>query len=171
MTRRYAPPVRVPRPLLVAAAGLVAIAVAVPASAHRGEPVLAEAAKHKHGPWSTEELPVKIPAGDKRSLYVRIKNTSSPSHKQHLTLTEGTDGGPPDYHHDWFKGDEDISHDVQTSGYHFALKHGKTKRFRIRVKVTDDSNPECLLASFHVEPEASDVSPGFNVNGHGFCAI
>jgi hypothetical protein len=61
---------------------------------------------------------------------------------------------------------------VQASGYDFNLKHAKTKRFRVRVKVTDDSNPECLLASFHVDPESSDFSPGFNINdGQGFCAI
>jgi hypothetical protein len=162
---------RFSRFIVLGALALVALAMAVPAIAHRGDPVLAQAAKQKHGPWSGHTLSVAIPAGDKRSLYVRIKNTSSPAHTQQVVLTEGTDGGPPDYHHRWFKGDTDISHDVQTSGYDFSLKHGKTKRFRVRVTVNDDSIAECLLASMHIEPENLDVSPTFNVNGHGACFI
>lgn len=159
------------RRALAAAIALAVFAMAMPAAAHRGEPVLAQAAKHKHGPWKTGTHPVDIPAGQKRSLYVRIKNTSAPAHKQHVMLTEGTDGGPPDYHNSWFKDKKDISHDVQTSGYDFTLKPGQAKRFRVRVKVDDDSNPECLFGSFHVESEVSDFSAGFNVNGHGFCVI
>jgi hypothetical protein len=161
----------------LAIAGLLALfmlVVAIPATAaHRGVFVKAEVAKHKDGPWK-HGAHVQIPTGEKKSLYLRIKNVTSPAQSLDATLTEGTDGGPPDYRHTWFKGfagDTDISHDVQTSGYDFTLRHGKTKRFRVRVKAIDGSNPECLVAQWEVVPGGFTDNP-IEVNGDpGPCSI
>jgi hypothetical protein len=159
--------------VLAFAVALAVVAVAASANAHRGVFVRAEVAKHKAGPWK-HGAHVQIPTGEAKNVYLRIKNVTSPAQSLDVTLTEGTDGGLPDYRHTWFKGfkgDTDISHDVQTSGYDFTLRHGKTKRFRVRVKAIDGSNPECLLAQWEAQPGGFTDNP-IVVNGDsGSCVI
>jgi hypothetical protein len=160
---------RLPRRVLIL--GFLAVLLAAVATATAAQdPVQIETALHKDGPWSTEGRNVHIPAGHSKNLYARITNTSHPNHPQDITLKD-LSGATPGYHISWFKGNEDISHAVQTTGYDFGLKHGKTKKFRARVKVTDDSNQECLTGEFEVQPESTVAHAFFRVNGNGTCIV
>jgi hypothetical protein len=149
------------------------IAAAMPALAHRGNPYArAEVARHKNGPWFPTSIGVKVATGDKKNVYVRIKNTTSgPKHRLDMNLTEAGGGGPPEYHNAWFSGENDITHSVQTSGYDFKLKPEKMKRFRLRITAHDDSAQECVYAHFHLQPHDLDMYIGFHVNGGAPCVV
>src|SRR4051812_23860059 len=91
-------------------AGILVLSVAAgTALAQHGNPYArAEVAKHKNGPWSQSSKGAKIATGHKKNVYVRISNTTSgPKHKLDVTLTEAGEGGPPEYHNNWFRGDHD----------------------------------------------------------------
>lgn len=154
---------------------VAAMAVAVPALAHRGNPYArAETAKHKSGPWSETSQRIKVGTGHKKSVYIRLKNiTSGPERKLNVNLTEAGQGGPPEYHNAWFRGKNDITHDVHASGHDFFLKPGETKLFRVRITAHDDSAQECVFAHFSFEIDMSpvDMFNGFAVNGHEPCTL
>ncbi|MEO8091491.1 MAG: hypothetical protein ABI726_02125 [bacterium] len=158
-----------PLRFLPAALVLVLLALAVPAPALAG--VKVEVAKHKSGPWSPFGLNVHIPTGDSKNLYIRIKNTSHHAHAKQVNLTERRSADGPDYQVSWFKGKRDISHDVQTSGHDFTLKHDRSKRFRLRVKALDGSDQECVSGEFAVDPGMFVVVGSFRANGNAPCLI
>jgi len=123
-------------------------------------------AKKKSGPYE-KELRVKV-RQQGRSVFVRVKSTHDA--RQKATIEERFVGpGDPeaDWQINWFRGDQDVSHDVQTSGYEFGLRPHRAKRFRVKVKpnvATPD--PFCLFSNVQVdEPTTGRNGPFFAVNG------
>jgi hypothetical protein len=148
---------------LVVAGGLLLVLaiLAATALARGGNGYVVENAKHGSGPWKTNSQRVKIKQGKSKNLFVRIKNGSGATRS--VTLNEDGAVGPPDYHYSWFKGKDDISHDVQTSGYDFSLKGHKKKKFRIRATANNASAKDCVFGRFSVDGDGG-VSGGFRIN-------
>jgi hypothetical protein len=123
-------------------------------------------AKKKSGPYE-KELRVKV-RQQGRSVFVRVKSTHDA--RQKATIQEGLVGpGDPeaDWQINWFRRDQDVSHDVQTSGYDFRLRPHKSKRFRVKLKPNVASpDPFCLYSNVQVdEPTTGRSGPFFAVNG------
>ena len=155
--------------LLPAALVLVLLALAAPAPALGG--VRVEVAKHKSGPWSPGGLNVHIPTGNSKNFYIRIKSTSHHAQAKQVNLSERRSVDGPDYQVSWFKGKQDISSEVQTSGHDFTLKHDQTKRFRLRVTALDGSDQECVSGEFAVDPGMFVVVGSVRANGNATCLI
>jgi hypothetical protein len=115
-------------------------------------------AKHKDGPYA---LTTHVKLKRAKNVYVKVKSTHDQN--QTATLTEGSVGpGDADYQVKWFRGDEDISHDVQTSGYDFTLKPEKAKIFRVRVKPEADSPRKvCLFSNVQVDVPSTGTDGAF----------
>lgn len=102
----------------------------------RGDPFEILVAKKADGKYK-EYLKTNLASGDKHTYFWKVENT----HGSDLDLTfddaATSDGAPNGYRITWFKGKKqkkDISHDVQTSGYGYTIKDGKTKYFNATVK-------------------------------------
>ena len=107
-----------------------------------GDPKV-QGAKSADGPFTAGDLEVDI--SHNRRLNVKV--TSTEDSPEPWTLHEGMCCAAAEGHYDisWFKGDEDISHDVQTSGHEFTLNPDKPRRFLIRVKPqVNDPHKACL---------------------------
>jgi hypothetical protein len=123
-------------------------------------------AKKKSGPYE-KELHVKV--RDKgRNVFVRVKSTYDA--RQQATIEERLIGpGDPegDWQINWFRGENDVSHDVQTSGYDFRLRPHRSKRFRVKLKPNvGGPDPFCLYSNVQVdEPTTGRNGPFFGVNG------
>ena len=123
-------------------------------------------AKKKSGPYEPK-LRVKVRSNG-RNVFVRVKSTYDSRQKAHMV--EGLSGpGDPeaDWQINWFRGDEDVSHDMQTSGYDFRLRPHKSKRFRVRLKPNvGGADPFCLYSNVQVdEPTTGRSGPFIAVNG------
>ena len=71
---------------------------------------------------------------------------------QNAVLTEGSVGSTDDYKFKWFRGNEDISHDVQTSGYEFGLPAEAKRKFRVQIKPrVDHPGTACLYSNVSVD--------------------
>ena len=156
---------------MAALAVVAAVAVAGPAVAPAGGPGTPKlrGAKHADGPFSRV---VRVKVTKPRTLYVLVK--SDYDQQQLATLTEGGDGPDPgDFDTKWLRGDEDITHDVQTSGYEFNLPPRGKKRFRVRVKpVVSDPGNYCLFGNVQVdEPTTGRDGPFFAINKRDVCAV
>ncbi len=125
------------------AAAILALALA-PSSQGRGGLFVTKVATDKDGPYRKEVNRV-VPDDETRSLWFLVK--SKDSEDLDLSLDEPNSEAHPDLKVKWFKGQNDISHDVQTSGHSFNLRAGKSKYFQARVKATQPDVQHCLVGS------------------------
>lgn len=146
----------------VALFGTVAAAVA----GDPGAPKL-KAAKQKSGPYHNQ---IHVNVGDqRRRVFVRVISTHDSL--QQATITEGLAGpGDPeaDYQIDWFRKDENVSHDIQTSGYEFNLKPDAKKLFHVKLRANvGNPDPFCLYTQVTVDqpPTGAVAGPFIAVNG------
>jgi hypothetical protein len=154
--------VTLPRAILCLLA-LVGLVLTVPANAGApaGTPVL-KGAKKKAGPYK-RSLAVNVQ--ERKNLFVKVKSRANS--KQTATLLQGAVDMVKDFDIDWFKGKQDISHDVQTSGHEFMLRPNRPKIFRVRVTpVVGSPGPLCLYSNVQVtEPPTGTVGSFFKING------
>lgn len=147
--------------------GLIAAALtALPAAAGGpGTPKL-RGAKDREGPYKSELI---VRAERPRNLFVKVKSTSAG--QQDATLSEQTVGNDGDYKFRWFRGGEDISHDMQTSGHDFTLGPDAARLFRVRVKPqVADPRRVCLYTNVTVTtPPTGRNGPFFAINGRNAC--
>ena len=155
---------------LIALAAAASLALAGVALAHGSDPVRVEAAKHKNGPWKPTFMTGTVPEGQTKSFFMRITNTAHPRHKESISLR---DGGYPysGYDVSWFRGHTNITLSTQTGTYDFSLKHGETKKFKVRIHAIDASHMACVTGQFDIEPDAVTAFDVIRVNGHGACII
>jgi hypothetical protein len=74
----------------------------------------------------------------------------------------GSTPGSEDYHFQWSKGSIDISHDAQTSGHLFKLRHGHPRVFRIRIQPDiPDPDDACMFPLLERESTMSDLAEAF----------
>jgi hypothetical protein len=148
---------------------VLVFATGATASQHLLVQIHVQAAKHKDGPWSDTDPDVTIKSGKSKDLFLRVKNEAMSPHTASVDLTQTTSGQSA-YHYKWFFGHENITSQVQGSGYDFNLKYHKTKRFRIHARVTDDSNQDCLEGYFNAGSDGSTLR-GFRINGSSPCVF
>ena len=122
------------------AAAILALALA-PSSQGRGGFFVVKVAKDKDGPFR-KALNRVIPDGETRSLWYLVK--SKVPDDQQVSFYEQTPDAPEGLKVKWFKGDQDVTDDVQTSGHDFNLSAGKSKYFQARVKATEPGLLYCL---------------------------
>ena len=142
----------------VLALALVGALVAVPAMAGGPGTPITEGSKSKSGPWKK----VVFSKGLRTSkFYMRVTNTHSSD--QTAVLTEQSVGpGVTEYRFRWFKGKQDISHDVQTSGYEFSLPEGSKRKFKVKAKPREDRpKAACLYANVQVDDPTTGVNGPF----------
>ena len=144
---------------------VLALGLAAVASGGPGTPRLT-GAKKKSGPYA-KELRVKV-LEEGRNVFVRVKSTHDKRQKAHMVEGIAGPGDPgSDWQINWFRGDQDVSHDMQTSGYDFRLRPHKSKRFRVRIEPNVGSpDPFCLFSNVQVdEPTTGRTGPFIAVNG------
>lgn len=123
-------------------------------------------AKRADGPY--REL-VRVNVTDPRNLYVKAVNRSDDAIE--ATLSEQTfgPGSGGDYEFTWFRGDTDISHDVQTSGYDFSIPSDKARKFRVRVKPDVPDPARVCLNPTMTGPAFGGNDAFFAINGRRAC--
>jgi hypothetical protein len=150
MSRRYA------------GIGLASLAAAIllagsAGAADPGEPLLDSSLKKNSAYGGTPFIKSKRT----RNAYVRVTSTWN---DQNAVLKEQGNGSSADYKFKWFRGSENISHDVRTSGYEFELPtEGTQKKFRVEIKPrVDHPGTACLYAHVAVDtPPATSTTGGF----------
>ena len=153
---------------LAAIALLGAVAGASPAGAAK---VRFTIAKQKDGPYQVHEPgkgALHVNVDDPRSLYVKALNKARS--RKTVRLFEEACCAPnmDDYSLDWFKGDQDITHDVQTSGHEFKLKPDRARRFRVRVK-PETVTPGSFCLFPYVEFGSNTAQSYFAINSKTAC--
>jgi hypothetical protein len=122
------------------AAAILALALA-PSSQGRGGFFVVKVAKEKDGPFRNH-LNRVIPNDETKSLWYLVKSKAGDD--QPVFFYQEPPDAPEDLKVKWFKGQNDISHDVQTSGHDFNLQAGKSKLFQARVRATEPGVLYCL---------------------------
>jgi hypothetical protein len=123
-----------------------------------GQPLL-DASLKKSGPYGAD---VFVKSKHAKDAYVRV--TSTHTSTQNAVLTEASVGATDDYKFKWFRGNEDISHDVQTSGYGFGLPAAAKRKFRVQIKPrVNNPGTACLYSNVSVDtpPFTPDTSGAF----------
>ena len=93
-----------------------------------------------------------------KDAYVRV--TSTYTSTQNAVLTEVSVGSADDYKFKWFRGNEDISHDVQTSGYEFELPAAGKRKFRVQIKPrVNNPGTACLYSNVGVDTPPFTPAP------------
>jgi hypothetical protein len=127
-------------------------AIALPASASAGDPdVSLTVAKHKHGPYKRVQE-THIALNQAKDFYWKARNVRDARIPD--VLLEDSNVYPPGWIARWFRGEHNITPEVRGDGYEFALKAGKSKLFRSRLKRTKTADQLCADAS--VTPPESD---------------
>jgi hypothetical protein len=141
---------------------VLVVALAVPAGALAGAQLQVRTAKKASGPY-TQHTRLKIPDGEAKSGYVRVK--SKLDKKVGATLSyELVAFSGPEYSFDWFKGKKKITADVNDDGYDFGLRPGKSKLFRMRIKAPTDAEHICVSANTDIGGNFAG-NAYFGVNG------
>lgn len=146
-------------------AGCGALALAAAPASAGGPPFDVSVSKHRDGPYVETTQSVNVPIGDAKSLYWKVKHLSGGKLEMRFTdaLTEFPN--PPGLEIRWFKGHNEITDEVKSSGYEFALPSGSRKFFRARVKAVGTSDGACVVGQAdRIDPAHSDTG-GFAVNG------
>jgi hypothetical protein len=136
----------------IAAVLAAVVAIALPASASAGQPVVSlKVAKHRAGPYTPIQFG-NIELNEAKSFYWKAKNITD-ARLPDVLLSDSTIY-LPGWVSKWFKGKDNITADVQGGGYAFGLKAGKSKFFRSRLKPTKTASPLCAEATA-APPETS----------------
>ena len=121
---------------------------ALPASA--GDLFVFKIAKQKSGPYSGDSITRVIDPGQSKAFYLKA-STLPGDEPQSATLSQP---GKAIYKTKYFKGDHNITQEVQGGGYEFTLKD-KPKKFRGVVKdIGNAPDPSCIPI------ELETTSPG-----------
>jgi hypothetical protein len=128
-------------------------------AAEPGQPILDSSLK-KNGPFGGS---VFVKSKETEDAYIRVTSTYS---DQTAVITQESVGSADDYKFKWFRGNEDISHDVRTAGYEFELPAAGTRKFRVQIKPRVNK-PDTACVYTHVAVD----NPPFVTTTGGFVAL
>jgi hypothetical protein len=149
--------------------GLLALAI-IPATASAAPVLKLKAAKHKRGPYVNAPGPNPVTANVNEPKNFWVKAFIVPHSSVEARLFEQVANQDQDYKFKWYKGQNDISHDVQTSGHLFTLRHDHPKRFRVRVRPqVPNPGPLCLFPYVSPEGSLTQYEAFFAINGDNAC--
>ena len=116
------------------AAALIAGAFMVASPAAAGTPdYKLKIAKQPDGPYSGV-VTVNLDEDESRNVYAKARYTGNQSGKKDVSLVRFSEGPVSGK---YFKGDQNITSDVQLGGYEFRLRRGHPKTFRVKVTSTN----------------------------------
>ena len=138
---------KLPRSLAVALAGLAAtlvtvLALATPAAAGT-PPFVVKVAKDKDGPYKQGFTDVNLQGGQVKDFFFRVRN-KEPEPFNNMRFQEIFGPAPDGMVYRWFKGNTNITQEVQTSGYAFNLPGDGRRFFRFKAKATADGLTDCM---------------------------
>lgn len=138
-------------------------AAALSAPAEAATPTQLREAKHEDGPYVNRILLINI-AETPKNAYFRLKNTTN--HNQDVLASDNSFGsGLADYEVRWFRGNAEITDEMQGIGSAFGLKPDHPKIVRARIKpLVADPGVFCLSTGFMIAPDAFETFGAFNVN-------
>ena len=120
--------------------------------------------KNPNGPFK-HTLNQDLAAGDVKNYYLEAKNTTGSLIDAELRRSFSDAG----YDTKYFRKNDNISNDVEGTGYHFPIKGGKVKHFRLRVKRQVVSNATgCTFTELNIMNDREDAA-GISFNAEGEC--
>ncbi len=149
------------------ALALTLVATLAAGQAHGGKSAFAlRSAKQHDGPYKVFTR-VAIEQGDQRTTWWRVKNKSA-TDEESMNFSD-LGGDAPGYKVQWFRGQENISAEVEDQGYEFDLAAGQARYFSSRIKRTGPEEDNCVQARVwdFEHSMASDASMNVNTNKCG----
>ena len=148
------------------AVALAVIALGLPATAAAAPNVKLKASDAKNGPFVNAPGPnpfdVSTDGTNPKNLYIKASLADEGAVKVRLYERLCCAPGTEDYQLRWFAGRRDISHDAQTAGYLFRLRHGHPKVFRIRIKPEVPGPGDfCLFPLIEKNSSMNDLAEAF----------
>jgi len=142
----------------------VALAVglaALPASAGVDPPIV-KVARHRWGPYKEFFIKLKMDPDDSKDFFLKARNAEDATGPQPATLVRLV--GPSDCKAKYFKGNQNITQEVNEGGYDFTLTDD-FKRFRGIVKDGGEApTPDCINLRLAIEGAFHDNLVGINGN-------
>jgi len=146
-------------------AWLGAVALSVPAEA--ANQIQLRLAKHEEGPYLARSPLINV-SDSPKSAYFRLKNKTN--HTQDVLAADDSFGSLANYEIRWYRGNQEITDEMQGIGSAFRLRPDRPKLLRARIKApVADPGGFCLNADFLVAPGAHELSGGFYINDQGAC--
>jgi hypothetical protein len=147
-----------PRLLVLAAFMLAALVLTAPqSSAGPTDPFGVRAAKEKDGQYTTFLQALKVPVGEKKTVYWRIKSKVETDLSAKFDDAATPNPNPGGYKVRWYKGKKEVTTEVKGDGRPFTLPAGGAKTFRATVKHVEPSAGFCLGGQAQTAvPPASD---------------
>ena len=134
---------------LIGIAGMIVVLGALalsPSAQGRGDSWATKVAKDKDGPYGVVTK-ASVPNGDSKTLWWRV--TSKADSDLNVAFVDDT-GGTPGFKVKWFKGDDNVSSDVNEFGYEFVLHPDQSKYFRgVVTRTRQNADPVCIEAGAH----------------------
>lgn len=105
--------------------------------------VKVKVATQRDGPYK-EFRAIAIPGGTSGSVFWRVRNVAG----RRLNGVQITEGHyMPGWVGTWFRRERDITAGVQAGEYSFALRPGRSKIFRLRLKAPQENSAMCFVAA------------------------
>ena len=161
-----------PRTLLVLLAAALVAGLAGTAAATTFPTAIKASKKGKDGPY--HHSPLQVSVGDD-SKYVHFKISNLSDHLQTETLTFGVSGATDDYGYRWTHRGENVTPEVNNTGYDFQLRKLGARRGRsailvLRLKpLVAPPRPLCVTPSIHTEPDNVNNHYSLYVNSNSIC--
>ena len=133
-------------------------------SARLGPPWQVQVSKHKDGPYVVPLAEANIPPGDTKNLYYKVKSQSDADYDGLRFDDSSSNPGQAGFRVKWFKGKTNITKKVRGNGYRFDLPGDESRRFRAKVRATNDAEQMCLTGRAGKEL-LGDAAGVFDVNG------
>ena len=129
--------------VLVFIVGLFACAlIFAPASTALGPLFTVKVAKQKDGSYGSETK-VNLDKNETVTLWFRMKNVS-PGQLSNSGFDDGDNKIPEDLSVKWFKGQTNVSHDVQTSGLDFEFKEDQVRYYQAKIRAEGNNVKHCV---------------------------
>lgn len=151
------------RTILPAVAGfaatlIAALALAAPAGAGgEGPPFIVKVAKDKQGPYQDGFSNVNLQGGQVKDFFFRVRN-KEPEPFINMTFEELFGPAPKGLILKWFKGDTNVTSDVQGDGHSFNLPGDGRRFFELKAKAEANNLYHCLGGEADFENTISDFA-------------
>ena len=144
-------------------AAVLAVALVAAGGAQAGKDVFAvKVAKHKDGPYKVD-IKSNIDPGETKSFWFRVRNTGDQSSQ--MTFDDAGTSDEIGFKTRWFKAGNNVSSEVEGSGYEFNIDNGQSKYFNAKQTGLDAPGAvEGCLAGEAGDGITSDLS-SVSING------
>jgi hypothetical protein len=139
------------------AVSVLAVAlIAAPSATSLGPAIKVAVAKHKDGPYRGE-INSNMDDGQTRSFWFRVRTTSE---QDDLELVFEDLGSSDDdgFKTRWFKAGNNVSSDVEGSGYEFKIDPGQSKYLNAKQTAPDPTAQTCLAGYAELPTITGDTS-------------